>query len=324
MKQISIEIIQKCPNRCLHCSSLSGVECTSKIETDKVKEVIDAAQALNTQIVSISGGEPFEHDGLISIVEYAKKKGLIVYIYTSGIISKSDGSAGSLDIDLLRKLHNSSVDKLIFDLPAIDEAIYNTMMGTKGYQPMVLDSIKKSRQVGIFTEIHFVPTKINISQVDKIIKYASEKKLDQVSFIRLVLHGRAVKNMDKLLLSKTEEQNLKVKLKDLIKAEKIRVGIPLQLDGKEHCYAGKGKLCIRYDGKVFGCETFKYINLRDDNGEIIEPDSIYERSIEEIYSNSKYLEHEAKLIKEQMAICECDEKCPVQRMLLGQLSEIRR
>lgn len=38
MKQISIEIIQKCPNQCLHCSSLSSIECTLKIETDKVKE----------------------------------------------------------------------------------------------------------------------------------------------------------------------------------------------------------------------------------------------------------------------------------------------
>ena len=49
MKQISIEIIQKCPNQCLHCSSLSSIECTLKIETDKVKEVIDAAKILDTQ-----------------------------------------------------------------------------------------------------------------------------------------------------------------------------------------------------------------------------------------------------------------------------------
>lgn len=174
MKQISVEIIQKCPNNCLHCSSLAGIDCTLKIETEKVKEIIDAAESLNTQILSISGGEPFEHDGLISIVEYAKKKNLMVYIYTSGIVSGPDGSINSLDMDLLKKLHAVSVDKLIFDLPAINETIYDTMMGTKGYQPIVLSSIKNSTQIGIFTEIHFVPTKVNISEIDAVLEFAKE------------------------------------------------------------------------------------------------------------------------------------------------------
>lgn len=278
MKQISIEIIQKCPNQCLHCSSLSSIECTLKIETDKVKEVIDAAKILDTQALSISGGEPFEHDGLMSIVEYAKKRNLTVYVYTSGIVSGPDGNVDSLDINLLKKLHDSSVDKLIFDLPAIDETIYDTMMGTKGYQPLVLESIKNSVQVGIFTELHFVPTKINISEIDSVIKFAKEQKVDRVSFIRLILHGRAIKNADRLQLSKAEEENLKIKLRSIMNDSIVRVGIPLQIEGKEHCYAGKGKLCVRYDGRVFGCESFKYKKFTDSEGVQIEPDSVYEKN----------------------------------------------
>lgn len=105
---------------------------------------------------------------------------------------------------------------------------------------------------------------------------------------------------------------------------KVRVGIPLQTDGKDCCYAGKDKLCIRYDGKVFGCESFKYINLWDGDGKFIEPDSIYDRSVDAINSDSKNLKYETRLIKEQMGNCRCDEKCPVQRMFLERLSEIRR
>lgn len=74
MEQISIEIIHKCPNQCLHCSSYSDINCTLKINTDKIKEVIDSAVKLNTKILSISGGEPFLHEDLLEIVKYAKEK----------------------------------------------------------------------------------------------------------------------------------------------------------------------------------------------------------------------------------------------------------
>ena len=71
MKQISIEIIHKCPNRCLHCSSNSDINCTLKIETAEVKKIIDSASKLNTEVLSISVGEPFLDDGLLEIVQYA-------------------------------------------------------------------------------------------------------------------------------------------------------------------------------------------------------------------------------------------------------------
>ena len=47
MKQISIEIIHKCPNRCLHCSSYSDITRTMKLNTDKILNIIDSAKELN-------------------------------------------------------------------------------------------------------------------------------------------------------------------------------------------------------------------------------------------------------------------------------------
>ena len=47
MKHVSIEIIRKCPNNCLHCSSLSGINCKEKIETELVKRVIDGLKRIS-------------------------------------------------------------------------------------------------------------------------------------------------------------------------------------------------------------------------------------------------------------------------------------
>ena len=80
MKQISIEIIHKCPNKCMHCSSCSDINCTLMIQTKKVKELIDSLVTLDTKVLSISGGEPFLHLGLLDIVQYAKDREVNVYL----------------------------------------------------------------------------------------------------------------------------------------------------------------------------------------------------------------------------------------------------
>lgn len=315
MKQISIEIIHKCPNKCLHCSSYSNINCALIIETEKVKQAIDSASKLETEVLSISGGEPFLHTGLLEIVQYAKEKGINTYVYTSGVVLNDAGEAESINMDLLKKLHNLSVDKIIFDLPAINESIYDKFMGTRGYQKYALESIRRVQKLGIFTEIHFVPTRINVGEVDNILKFAEKAGIDKVSFLGLIPHGRASQNKHKLVLKKKENDELKIRLKNIV-SDRIRIGIPLQVDNEEYCcYAGKSKLCIRYDGKVFGCEAFKYIQLLDENNKTILPDSIYERSLEDIYTNSEYLRYERKFIEQQMSECNCGEKCPVQRMM---------
>lgn len=225
------------------------------------------------------------------------------------------GRVDSIQQELLQQLYSVAVDKIIFDLPAINEAIYNKFMGTSGYQKFVFESINKAQNIGICTEIHFVPTKINLDEIDNIVKFAERAGVNKVSFLGLVPHGRAANNTEELVLDADENEKLKLKL-EAINNNKIRIGIPLQREGSDCCcYAGKNKLCIRYDGKVFGCETFKYIQLADENNRIVKPDSIYNKSLEDIYYHSEYLKYEKKFVEHQMALSGCGEKCPVQRTM---------
>ena len=314
MKQISVEIIHKCPNKCLHCSSFSSPSCKDIIPKEIVFEIIEGAKRLGTEVLSISGGEPFLHEELVPIVKYAKKQGLTVYIYTSGIYMSDEGQVSSLSRNILCELKKVNVDKIIFDLPAVNENAYDKFMGTKGHLCHVLKSIDLTKELGMFTEIHFVPTKINVGEVDGIISYAKDKGLDCVSFLGLVPHGRAKENAVQLYLTIDETNALKEKLY-AIQSGLIRIGIPLQLYEEEYqCYAGCGKLCVRYDGKVFGCEAFKYIRLYDDDNSLIEPDSVFERKIDQIYFDSRYLKAENRFIMKNMSMGGCSDKCPVQRM----------
>lgn len=315
MKQISVEIIQKCPNRCMHCSSLSDSSCDMRIGTDQVKKIIDSAASLHTEVLSISGGEPFLHDGLLEISAYAKAKGIAVYIYTCGVVFNDAGEAGSISEEMLCALHRIAVDKIIFDIPAINEDVYDNFMGSTGHQKFAFESVCKAHRIGLYTEFHFVPTKINLDEIEDVIRFAGESGASRVSFLGLVPHGRADQYKDKLNLSTEEAYALKEKLAQ-IEDQQIRIGIPLQMEDSEYCcYAGRNKLCIRYDGLVFGCEAFKYIQLCNSQGRAIKPDSVYDMPLEEIYTKSEYLRLEREFVARQLSAGGCGEKCPVQKRL---------
>ena len=98
-------------------------------------------------------------------------------------------------------------------------------MGTSGYQKFVFESINKAQNIGICTEIHFVPTKINLDEIDNIVKFAERAGVNKVSFLGLVPHGRAANNTEELVLDADENEKLKLKL-EAINNNKIRIGIP--------------------------------------------------------------------------------------------------
>lgn len=313
MQHVSIEITQKCANECIYCSSVSNRECNIQMSTDKIKQIVDGLDRLDTKCISISGGEPFLHPDIVDIVRYIKKKDIEVNIYTSGIVLDNNDNFKALDKDMLIDLKNSKVNKLIFNLQSLDNNTYDEIMGTKNNKDLVLQSIRDSKNLGIFTEIHFVPMKLNYSEIDSIVEFVNKGNADKVSFLGLIPHGRAKENRSRTYLSSEQINTVKHKISQL-QGDNVRVGIPLQTTDTDYvCNAGVNKLYIKFDGKVYGCEAFKYINLYDDNGKKIEPDSIYERNIEEIFRKSDYLDAEKKLINKQQNIPNVDEKCPVQK-----------
>lgn len=208
LKEISFEIIQKCPNNCIYCSSNSNCQSKNIISYDVFKRTIDDAIDLGLQRICISGGEPFLHQDIIKFIQYTKKQNLEVFIYTSGIILDSTGEYSFISKDILKQLNEIGLDRLIFNVQSSDESLYNTIMGTQNCFNLMTASIKHSVEVGLFCEIHFVPMKLNYNQVYSVLEMARELGVRQVSFLRLVLQGRALQNKDMIDLSKHMKDEL--------------------------------------------------------------------------------------------------------------------
>ncbi|HHW69150.1 MAG TPA: radical SAM protein [Tenericutes bacterium] len=89
VKDLCIEIIEKCLNNCKFCSSNSNCNKTKNIEFEDFKRVIDYfIRQGGIEELSLSGGEPFLHPELIKMIQYAKTCGVRTVIFTSGVISE--------------------------------------------------------------------------------------------------------------------------------------------------------------------------------------------------------------------------------------------
>lgn len=289
LKEISIEIIRKCPNNCKHCSSMSNRHCSEMIDFDKFKEVIDGALTLGLETICFSGGEPFLHPNIAEMVKYVFSKGLKSYIYTSGISFDADENYISLTDKILADI-SGYVTKLIFNIEAGKEETYDLIMGTQECLPLMKCSALKAVDQNILTEAHFVPMRLNVGQIEDTLTLCSQIGIKKISFLRLVSHGRAALNVDDILLTNDQTEKLKEVLLQVKNeaAIDIRIGVPLT-DGENEtkCEAANGKLNIKYDGGVFPCEVFKNNSIQFQDG--IEIPNIFKEDIVSIYNKSRYL-----------------------------------
>jgi radical SAM protein with 4Fe4S-binding SPASM domain len=271
---------------------LSDEYSTEVLEYEKFTKIVDDAKKLGAKNICLSGGEPFLHPRAIDMILYVNSMGLSCYVYTSGIVFNDKSEKISLSHDFLRPI-SGIVNKLIFNIEGATSETYDKIMGTTGCFNVMQDSVKAANEMSIITEAHFVPMKLNVDEIEKTITLCKNIGIAKISFLRLVPHGRALINQDKILLSEEDFLKLKGLLIDIKNKSTIdvRIGVPLSIDANCHkCEAASGKLNIKYDGYVFPCEVFKN-NKVAMSLESYSPENVHDKSLLQIYKNSAYLEY---------------------------------
>ncbi|MCR5561344.1 MAG: radical SAM protein [Bacteroidales bacterium] len=292
--EVTIEVLQRCPNKCIYCSSWSSMDKTEALDLDTICGIVDDAVELGAKQVNISGGEPFLRTDIISIIDYIKSKGLKIRLYTSGIYY--DQGYQSIPETLLEAI-TGKVDTLIFNYETAIPELYARIMGTvPGNLLLIEGTIMKATNLGITVEAHLVPMKCNYQEIPQTLERVYSLGVSKVSLLRFVQQGRSVENVEVTVLAKEEEDALKEMQKELSKkyGDKLRLGKPNRSERFSTCWTGTIRLAVRYDGFVFPCGAFKD-GMMTFKGFALE--NIREKSLSEIYRDSKYI----KAVREELA-----------------------
>lgn len=297
LRELYIEIGNKCYLACKHCSSEAGVFANEFIHTHKLCNILKEGKELGANQLTISGGEPLLHEGLYEFARYAKKYGYFVKMYSCGVL-KENNNYLSISNKIFDNLKDAGIETIIFSLHGKPET-HDYITSVKGSFEITIESIRRAKSSGFKVEIHTVPMKVNFKEIPYIIRIARELCIDQVSLLRLVPQGRLRYYRD---LEMSIQDN--IKFKEIIKnlqddKVNLRIGAPyscLLPNRKNFCSAGKNKLLIGPNGDVYPCEAFK-TELKGKTS------NIYESSLSKIWNEDSVLNSIRRLDISKIANC---------------------
>ena len=130
LRSLTLELLRRCPNRCLHCSSDSHPAAIDELPPSVVRDLLDSASRRGLQKAIFSGGEPLAYIGLLDVLRHARERGIRTCIYTSGSAIDSDGARtpGVAVAERLAPL----VDEWVVSLHSPFAPAHDSFMGSQG------------------------------------------------------------------------------------------------------------------------------------------------------------------------------------------------
>lgn len=306
LRELKIEVNRECPLKCLHCSSNGEPHAPEKLAPSRVTDLIREFADMGGRTLAISGGEPLVYKGLRQILTFCRTLGVKPDLYTTGICSNGL-SASPISEDLLGYLGQSRA-KVIFSLHGAHAKTHNALTQVLGSFDTTIQAMQRTIDAGISTEVHIVPTAINIGEIADMVQMLASMGIKRVSWLRFIPQGRGGINRDLLQLTKEQLRQLahmRVELQQMHPEVVIRTGSPFNIlcpQSPTPCIAGISVLAVRPDGGTVPCDAFKQFKgyYRFSN--------ILEHSLSEVWEKSDLL-NEVRRIQESRYDSPC-RSCP--------------
>ena len=275
LKEIKIELTNRCSRNCKHCSSNATSSISNLIELDfeDVSRVIKEAKLMGADTIVFTGGEPLMYDRLPELVDLTSKLGMQSTIYTFAY--RTDET-----LNKYRKLIDLGLNKIVYSLAdsLSDEEDISVYDKVEFFDKVFCDN---SSKLGF----HYTVSKDSFPNLEDIVTetidtFKNKKYFDKVSLLRFVPHGKGTTNMD---LSKEELLAIKSLYLNSKHKDRIRLGTPWNILGIKNtpCIIADEIMIIGFDGIAYPCDSIKYFTKLGISG------NIKENSLMEMY-NSEY------------------------------------
>ena len=275
LKEIKIELTNKCARNCKHCSSnaTNNIDNLKELDFDSVYKIITEAKIMGVETIVFTGGEPLMYARLSELVELTSKLGMKSTIYTFAY--RTDET-----LDKYRNLINLGLNKIVYSLA--DSLSDKTDISTYDIE-YFFDRIFESNNARL--GFHYTISTDSYPKFKDVITstinaFKSKKYFDKISLLRFVPHGKGTTCMD---LSKEQLLDIKNFYLNFANKNRIRLGSPWNILGIENspCIIADEIMIIGFDGIAYPCDSIKYFTELGISG------NINDNSLMDMY-NSEY------------------------------------
>ena len=274
LKEVKVELTNKCSRNCRHCSSSATSNNTNlkELEYEYVVKIIKEAKLMGVETIVFTGGEPLMYERLDELVKLTTTLGMKSTIYSFAFRNNQT-------LKQYRNLIENGLKKIIYSLADTlsseeDKSIYE--------KEDFFDKVFEGSNATL--GFHYAVSKDSINKLNEVIYktievFDKKKYFDKISLLRFVPHGKGNNSMD---LSKEELLFIKQLYLSSNKS-RIRLGSPWNILGIENspCIIADEIMIIGFDGIAYPCDSIKYFTELGISG------NIRENTLSEMY-NSEY------------------------------------
>ncbi len=275
LKDLKIELTNKCSRNCKHCSSnaTNNIGDLKELDFKDVLKIINEAKLMGANTIIFTGGEPLMYDKLPELVKLTSKLRMESIIYTFAYRTDEN-------LNKYRELIKLGLNKIIYSLADSlsnkeDISIYN--------RTEFFDSVFENNNARL--GFHYTVSKDSLYKLESVVtetieSFKNKSYFDRVSLLRFVPHGKGISDMDLSTEELLAVKNFYLNVND---KNKIRLGTPWNILGIKNtpCIIADEIMIIGFDGIAYPCDSIKYFTKLGISG------NIKENSLMEMY-NSEY------------------------------------
>lgn len=268
LRELVLDITDRCPMSCVHCSANSGPHRGKFISLKKAGQIMTEAVGLGLETLSLTGGEPLIHPHLRDIIRLAHSLGICdIRVFTSG--SRLLGSkTAPIDDAYAKALVADGLQKVFFNLQGSSAESHERITLTEGSFRAVMIGAEACKRHELYVGYHFVPMKDNWHELPAVMALCTETGVDEIGVLRFVPQGRGASNREALELTSWQQRQLLEMVSRLIVKDhkpKLRLGCPfngikdlIPIWPTKRCPAATEMCHILIDGSVAPCSALKW------------------------------------------------------------------
>ncbi len=174
-------ITRTCNLRCVHCYSDSEAKnYPGELTWEQMQAVVEDVSAYEVPGLLLSGGEPLVHPRFDDLLTMACGKGLRVTLSTNGT---------RIDAEKARRFKELGVAYVGISLDGIGE-IHDRFRGKVGAFDAAVQGFRHCEAAGQKTGLRLTLTRHNVENIDRILDFIEQERIQRACFYHLVPAGR--------------------------------------------------------------------------------------------------------------------------------------
>lgn len=243
-----LALTSECPYRCWHCSYKQRK--SGALTTAEWTRAVADLHRLGASIIGFTGGEPCTRPDLPEIVRSAAEGGASTILFSSG---------ACLTNELLQRLKTAELWAVCISLDHPEPVEHDRLRGTPGCYDRAIQALRDASQMGFYTMVSTVATRIVISQnlLPGIYRVASDCGAHELRLIEPMPCGLLAKNPGDAFLTTDHIRTLRdfhIKTNQSGRGPKVCAFNQIESPELFGCGAGTQHMFIDASGEVCPCD----------------------------------------------------------------------